>query len=305
MLRFPGHLFDCFKENLSLFNCTQTPNHTKTKTGTPAWQKCDTTRFGGPFLSVSSLRLLQLSLFCFLGAAPFSCLTAPSPPVLQPVFLLSPLTFLSFCVHLCSLPCSLPSALRQTLCRTQPETRSPLLFPGSLSLCFYASLSFRGPQAEPSPLPLSGCHHFLSTLIVPRTHSLTPKQNAALHLHRYQPYFKTLYTPDNPPPPSKATMQLPVFLIASGEEPHLPMHHISWRKDNIFFRQFYSREDTPTVRLAGSHTHTAAAADCHVKVMDLIRTSVSRYQKWSVALNNKSKLTVHTTPYFYRICFYI
>lgn len=108
-----------------------------------------------PFLSVSSLRLLQLSLFCFLGAAPFSCLTAPSPPVLQPVFLLSLLTFLSFCVHLCSLSCSLPSALRQTLCRTQPETQSPLLFPGSLSLFVSMRLYLSEGHRQSPPLSLS------------------------------------------------------------------------------------------------------------------------------------------------------
>lgn len=125
-------------------------------------------------LSVSQITptftlLLPWSSSLFLPYHSFSTCLAVSIPHFS--------SYLPFILCPSRFPCALPSALRQTLCRTQPETQSRLLFPGSLSLCFYASLSFRGPQAEPSPLPLplSGCHHFLSTLIVPRIHSLTPK----------------------------------------------------------------------------------------------------------------------------------
>lgn len=106
----------------------------------------------GPF------RLLQLSLFtfCLLQVASFfylpsfTCCPSLIPSLSSSLpFTLPPSSQLSS---------SLPSALRLTLCWMQPEPSSPLLFPGSLSLCFYASLSCRGPQPfslylSPAPLP--------------------------------------------------------------------------------------------------------------------------------------------------------
>lgn len=112
------------------------------------------------------------SPFLFLQLSPASFLISLPSPAYPRSFLLSLLLYLSLSPHLLSLPPSLPSALRQTLCWTQPEPSSPLLFPGSLSLC-YVSLSFREPQSKPFPLSLSGCHHFLSTQIVPSTLSLS------------------------------------------------------------------------------------------------------------------------------------
>lgn len=59
-------------------------------------------------------------------------------------------TYSSFSGYHLSLPPSPPSALRLSLCWMQPETRSPLLFPGSHPLCFQA---WRGKTLS-SPLPL-------------------------------------------------------------------------------------------------------------------------------------------------------
>lgn len=56
----------------------------------------------------------------------------------------------SFSVHHLILTPSLPSAFRLTLCWMQPETHSPLLFPGSRSLCFQAWAG----KTLSSPLPL-------------------------------------------------------------------------------------------------------------------------------------------------------
>lgn len=59
-------------------------------------------------------------------------------------------TYSSFSGYRLSLPPSPPSALRLSLCWMQPETRSPLLFPGSHPLCFQA---WPGKTLS-SPLPL-------------------------------------------------------------------------------------------------------------------------------------------------------
>ena len=157
----------------------------------PARQKRDTSRFCGRFSYVSSLRLLQLSLFTlsFLQVSPASFIICPSSPAFPQTFLPSLLLYLSLSLHLVSLPPSLLSALRQTLCWRQPEPSSPLLFPGSLSLsllCFYVSLSLRGPQPSLSlslSLPL-WVSPFPLHPPVPRSpslsHTQTPKHNVLI-----------------------------------------------------------------------------------------------------------------------------
>lgn len=104
------------------------------------------------------------------------------PPSRVPCFLfifpLSPATLLlslllntSLSPHLLSLPPSLASALWKSLCWMQPELSSPLLFPGSVCLCYCLSIVQRATaKALPSlslSFSISGCRHFLSTLIVP------------------------------------------------------------------------------------------------------------------------------------------
>lgn len=105
----------------------------------PAPQKQDTSWFCGQLLHASFLRLLQLSLFTFCFFRVFATLHSPAlPQVLSP----------SICSDFLS---SLLSCLWQTLCWTQPEPSSALLFPGSLSLS--RSVVQRA-TAKAVPLPL-------------------------------------------------------------------------------------------------------------------------------------------------------
>lgn len=132
--------------------------------------------------SLDSSSLSYLSFFTYFPSSipPFSSYLP---------FILCPSSHSSLLSPLCSQTNSLLDATWDTVSSPVPRF--------SLSLCFYASLSFRGPQAKPSPLPLSGCHRFLSTLIVPRTHYLshTPKHkyNVLIFTYNMQHLDKMLF----------------------------------------------------------------------------------------------------------------
>lgn len=110
----------------------------------PAQRKSDTTCVFSSFYD-SSIRSLQI-LFSLSAI----CGHLSSFPLSLGLHSSSSFTYASFSVHHLSLPSSPPSALRLNLCWMQPETHSPLLFPGSCSLCFQA---WPGKTLS-SPLPL-------------------------------------------------------------------------------------------------------------------------------------------------------
>lgn len=92
-----------------------------------------------PPVSFPSFHTSPLSDYC-----KFYFLKVPFVDILLPLHLHSTqhstcsFTYSSFSVYHLGLPPSPPSAFRLTLCWMQPETNSPLLFPGSYSLCFQA-----------------------------------------------------------------------------------------------------------------------------------------------------------------------
>lgn len=108
------------------------------------------------------------NISCFLFIGFFS----------NPSFLLSSMFYSA---HRLSPSPSLSFALWQTLCWTQPEPGSPLQFPGSPALFVSMSLSLSEGHNLNSFLPfsLSGCHHFLSTPIVPNTVSPSHMPNTS------------------------------------------------------------------------------------------------------------------------------
>lgn len=257
------------------------------------WQKCDTTGFSGR--SVSSLRLLQLSLICFLGAAPFPCLTSPSPPVLLPVFLLSLLTFLSFCVH--PVVPALSLLLSDKLFVGRNLRHSLLSCSQVLSLFVSVPLYLSKGHGQSPPLSLSlgvtiSSPPWLSQeLTLSHQNTNTTRSTQTKCCFTFTQLFKTLYTPDNPPTP-----------LQGNHAPSSVSRCLWWRTPPTHPPHLF-KEGQQTLLLAvllqGGHAYRdelgLTLTDCHVKVMDLIRRSVSRYQKWSVTLNNKGLMAgVHS-----------
>lgn len=190
--------FYWFEDNLFLsFTCIQTHKHKNQDTcSTEMWHHqvqwpafvrllCQITPTFTFFFLLASLDSFSLSYLSFFTYFPSSI-----PPFSSYLpFILCPSSHSSLLSPLCSQTNSLLDATWDTVSSPVPRF--------SLSLCFYASLSFRGPQAKPSPLPLSGCHRFLSTLIVPRTHYLshTPKHkyNVLIFTYNMQHLDKMLF----------------------------------------------------------------------------------------------------------------